>query len=183
MSEANYVLEVAKLIRRLQLRGYAVPRLMKRLKRHLFLYPDTFGKVNAFGIYQQINSVLDILCQSTAFEAVTESECGLQDYYTRLLQVGRSTSVSEGEDLHLIDLWQLAGLDPADDEDCNTLETHDWDALEGVIESEDFDSEISELVEVIDTNEDIDYDSSELEEVMNTDDDIDYDCSELEEVS
>jgi hypothetical protein len=44
MSEANYVLEAAKLVRRLQMRGYAVPRLMRRLERHLFLYPDTGGE-------------------------------------------------------------------------------------------------------------------------------------------
>ena len=129
---------------------------MRRLKRHLFLYPDTFGAVTAYDLLGKIKRVYGCLCQSACFEAVTESECGLQDCFTNLLHVERIVSgVDEGVDAHLIATWQFLGLDP--DQMIGGEDFEDEEELEEMLpeerlpESESFDSgEDSDFVEALD---------------------------------
>lgn len=42
---SNYVWEVARLVKRMQDRGYRLSLLRRKLKQHLQVYPDTFGDV------------------------------------------------------------------------------------------------------------------------------------------
>lgn len=139
---------------------------MRWLKRHLFLYLDTFGSVTPYHLLTNIKKVYAKLCNSYAFEAMTESDCGLQDCFTYLLSVSRNVDLDGREDTHLMDLWRLAGLDPADDEVEFEYDLDDEEELVEVFpESEAYDSgNDSGYIEVVNDAES--YSSgTELEEV------------------
>jgi hypothetical protein len=121
-------------------------------------------------LIRKVKTVYQELCGYGDFEVVTESQCGLQDCFSRLLHVEISVSgVEEGEDTHLMPLLQLVGLDPADDEDEYEYDFEDEEELEPLYPaSEVFDSgtEDSDAVEVVDASSEPYSDGTELEEMV-----------------
>lgn len=85
MSRSNYILETAKLVRRMQIRGYLLGVLWRKLKRHLCLHPETYGDTNGMLLFQQVQVAFDKLKELQDFESATESQCGLSDSYTSLI--------------------------------------------------------------------------------------------------
>jgi hypothetical protein len=53
---SNYVTEVARLVIRMQKRGYKKSILFRKLKHHLRLYPDTFGDRSLHRLWDEIHN-------------------------------------------------------------------------------------------------------------------------------
>ena len=64
----NYVLECARLIRRMQLRGYRRSILFRKLRHHLMLYPDTFGSTSYMPLFTDITACYNTLCHEDSWE-------------------------------------------------------------------------------------------------------------------
>lgn len=63
MLRDNYIPEVARLVRRMQNRGYKKTILFRKLKHHLRIYPDTYGDRSFSGLLREITRVYDYLCR------------------------------------------------------------------------------------------------------------------------
>lgn len=70
MLRDNYILEVARLVRRMQNRGYRKSILFKKLQHHLRLYPDTYGDRSAHRLLNDIKHMYDFLCNVTDWEFI-----------------------------------------------------------------------------------------------------------------
>jgi hypothetical protein len=71
--KGNYVMEAAKLVARMTLRGYRRTILMRKLRRHLLLYPDTYGDVSFRSLFGQITVCLRYLdALDDGFDAVSD---------------------------------------------------------------------------------------------------------------
>lgn len=60
---SNYVLEVARLLKCMQGRGYQLSLLRRKLRHHIQLYPDTFGDVRASALYSDIMAAFQELSE------------------------------------------------------------------------------------------------------------------------
>ena len=62
--------EVAKLLLRMKNRGYRATRLWRKLKRHLQLYPGTYGDASHIALLRDIASCHSSLLQQAALPGV-----------------------------------------------------------------------------------------------------------------
>jgi hypothetical protein len=161
MAESNYVLEAAKLVRRLQLRGYTRKKLLRTLRRHLCFYPDTFGASNMYALYYQVTRVLALFDTSpdVNFESFSDEKCHLQDKFYSLSEFEDEEELEEvdvparyqGIDSQLLSVFQALGLDP----DCDY---EDESELEELVPSETPESPV--------VSDDFEYDSEDESELL-----------------
>ena len=75
----NYILECARLMLRMQRRGYRLSILRRKLQHHIKLFPDTFGDVSASHLYRDIMRCVEKLAQLGDWEVDSRDWTGMED--------------------------------------------------------------------------------------------------------
>src|SRR5690242_11747730 len=75
----NYVLECARLLLRMQKRGYRLSILCRKLQHHICLFPDTFGDVYALHLYKDIMRCVKLLVDLGNWELHSKDWTGVED--------------------------------------------------------------------------------------------------------
>ena len=74
MLRDNYILEVARLVLRMQKRGYKKSILFRKLKHHLRIYPDTFGDRSFCALLNEITDMYECLVGMVDWETATSEQ-------------------------------------------------------------------------------------------------------------
>ncbi len=90
----NYTLEVARLVLRMQSRGYRLSILWRKVKHHLRMYPDTFGATTHHDLFGEVLACYLQLTTTYAGEWEYVSDCELSGDESEL-----SSVYSEGSEL------------------------------------------------------------------------------------